>query len=143
MPIIDASSFGGAVVRRHINRAVGALRPGDLLSADDLRAMPIGNLRALIDNHTIEPWPASAGDPAMARELADARAQIDAQAERIRELEAGHDGGDDLAVAHIVHAGRGLYDVIVGRKLTEAPLPKDAAEAIAEGAVAADLTDAG
>lgn len=56
--IISADNFGGAVVRRRINRGEQpALTNGDLLTREDLRAMPIGNLRALIDNHTIEPWP--------------------------------------------------------------------------------------
>lgn len=34
---------------------------------------------------------------------------------------------------HVVHIGRGQYDVIVGTKLNDAPLSKDEADALAAG----------
>jgi hypothetical protein len=83
---IDPAQYGGAIVRRRIDR--GTLAPllaGTTLTAEELRAMPISNLRALIDNRTIEPWPTERDDD----EVLALRAQVAAQAERIRELEAG------------------------------------------------------
>jgi hypothetical protein len=58
MPALTADSYGGAVVRRRVSRAGGEpLLAGDIMTREDLRAMPVSNLRALVDNHTIEPWP--------------------------------------------------------------------------------------
>ena len=55
---VTAESFGGAVVRRRVSRSVGEpWLAGDTITRAELQAMPVSNLRALIDNHTIEPWP--------------------------------------------------------------------------------------
>lgn len=94
--IINVNNYGGATVRRRIDRPTGALVAGDILSREDLMAMPVSNLRALIDNHTIEPWP-------------------------------WRPPGE----LHVVHIGRGLYDVFEGEKLTQEPLSKEDAEALA------------
>jgi hypothetical protein len=94
--MISADGYGGATVRRRIDRPGGPLVAGDILSREDLKAMPVSNLRALIDNNAIEPWP-------------------------------WRPPGE----LHIVHIGRGLYDVFEGEKLTPEPLSKDEAEALA------------
>jgi hypothetical protein len=58
MPATNPESYGGATVRRRINRALlPPLLAGDILTRADLMAMPISNFRALVDNHAIEPWP--------------------------------------------------------------------------------------
>lgn len=58
MPLVHAEMFGGAVVRRRINRGdQPPLMAGDVLTREQLKSMPVTNLRALIDNHTIETWP--------------------------------------------------------------------------------------
>lgn len=97
------------------------LRAGDVLTADEVRAIPLDNLRALIDNRQLDPFPAS---PPASEE---ARTQIQAQAERIRELEARLAGTERYAV----HRGRGLYDVILGWKLNAEPLAEEDAKALA------------
>ena len=98
MAAISADSYGGAVVRRRISLGDNPpLLAGDLLTREDLKAMPVSNLRALVDNHTIEPWP----------------------------------WRPPVGELHVVHIGRGLYDVFEGEKLTAEPMAKEDAEALA------------
>lgn len=94
--IINANSYGGATVRRRIDRPGAPLIAGDIISREELLAMPVSNLRALIDNNAIEPWP-----------------------------------WRPPGQLHIVHVGRGLWDVFEGEKLTPEPLPKEDADAFA------------
>jgi hypothetical protein len=42
-----------------------------------------------------------------------------------------HGFGEDAGEKHIVHLGRGQYDVIQGHKLNDAPLTKDEAQQLA------------
>jgi hypothetical protein len=58
MPATNPESYGGATIRRRINRGdQPPLLAGETLTRADLMAMPISNFRALIDNRAIEPWP--------------------------------------------------------------------------------------
>lgn len=97
MPAISADSYGGATVRRRVDRPTGPWLAGHVLTREDLKAMPVSNLRALVDNHTIEPWP----------------------------------WRPPVGELHVVHIGRGLYDVFEGEKLTAEPMSKEDAEALA------------
>jgi hypothetical protein len=91
--------IGGARVRRRFTRGEEAMMPGRFLSADEVRAIPVANRRALSDAGYIEIFPQAPVTTA----------------------------GDK----HIVHLGRGQYDVIHGVKLNAEPLTKEQAEDLA------------
>jgi hypothetical protein len=78
MPAINVSHYGGATVRRRIERAGREpLLAGDTLTQEELRAMPTNNLRALIDNRTIEPWPSLSTAPATLHIVSAGKGQFD------------------------------------------------------------------
>jgi sigma54-dependent transcription regulator len=119
---MDLASIGGAYVRRRIDRAgLRSLIAGDTLTGDEVRALPDANRRALLSAGIIEVWPI--GDDA---KLAEALDCIAAQAREIASLR-----GDAPRERHLIHIGRGMYDVIEGVKLTPVPIAKDEAEELA------------
>lgn len=99
--IIADHDIGGARVRRVFTRGSRHLRGGDMLSGDEVRAIPVANRRALIDAGYIEVWPKSG--------------------------EAAGSAGE----RHIVHRGKGQFDVIAGVKLNAEPMSKEDAEELA------------
>lgn len=125
---LSADRVGGAHVLRPFDMGGRRRRAGETLTAEEVAAIPLTNLRALVDNRNIDPFPAAA-PAADGLALAEARARIAAQAERIRELEAVATAAEPPR--HVVHRGRGHYDVIEGRKLNDEPLSQGEAEALA------------
>ena len=99
--IIADSDIGGARVRRVFSISGRHAKSGDELSADEVRAIPVANRRALVDAGYIEVWP-------MPR-----RADVS-------EMER-----------HVVSRGAGKYDVIAGVKLNDELLSRDEAAALA------------
>lgn len=96
---IAEQDIGGARVRRRFSRGKEALLAGRILSADEVRAIPVANRRALIEAGFIEVYP---------------QGPVTTVGER-----------------HLVHLGRGQYDVIQGVRLNDKPLSKDEAEDLA------------
>lgn len=107
--MIADQDIGGARVRRVFTRVGKPVKGGDMLTGDEVRAIPIANRRALIDAGYIEVWPKSS-DAATTAELVTLKAKI---AER-----------------HIVHRGQGKYDVFAA-KINDEPLSKEDAEDLA------------
>jgi hypothetical protein len=138
--MLAASQIGGAIVRRRIERATGPhWLPGDRLSGEDVRALPENNRRALLSSGMIEVWPdTSTTDAGLAEAEAKLAEALDCIAGQARELAALRAAASN-ASAHLVPAGRGgLFDVLVGRKITDAPIPKHDAEALAAGGATKD-----
>ena len=98
--------LGGAQVFRPAHIGGKVRRVGDILSADELRAIPRQNLRALMDQRFIVAWPVGA-TPA---------------------TEHVTSKGDVFVVNR---PGTSRFDVIVGRKVNAAPLTKNEAEELA------------
>ena len=55
--MIPDNEIGGAYVRRTFTRNGEYLRPGTVLSGDDVRSFNLPNMRALIDSGYLEAWP--------------------------------------------------------------------------------------
>jgi hypothetical protein len=101
--------IGGAYVRLGFNFGERRMKSGEALSREQILSMPIGNRRSLISSGHLECYP--------------------------RAPDAGEAGAAAPAAKgdrHMVHLGRGLYDVIEGVKLNEAPLSREDATALAE-----------
>lgn len=106
---IDESEIGGAVVRRRINRGdAPAWLAGHVITREETLALR--NLRALVEDERLRVLPRRAAATAapIVPSLAGAAVK-----------------------AHLVHVGRGLWDVIVGSKINDEPIAKEAAEALA------------
>jgi hypothetical protein len=101
--MIVDSAIGGAIVQRPFNMGGRYVKRGENLTAAQVLAMPVNNRRALIDNRQIDIYPPQA---------------------------TSADPGAEL---HVVHRGAGAYDVILGRRLNDAPLTKAEAELLAAG----------
>ena len=99
--IIADPDIGGARVRRTFTRNGRQMRNGDMLDGNSVRSIPVANRRALIDAGYIEVWPKSG--------------------------EASGSAGE----RHIVHRGKGQFDVIAGVKLNAEPMSKEDAEELA------------
>lgn len=109
---IPEDMIGGARVMRRIERPeLQAWLAGTELTADQVKAIPLSNRRALIDNGHIVVMP---------------RAVLD---------ETRPDNGlpAEPGERFPVHEGGGRWSVYEGRKLNENPLSKDEAEALAAG----------
>lgn len=102
-------AIGGAFVRRGFTRFTKDvpggqyLKAGTRLTADEVRAIPMVNRRALATSGALDVYPVTPAN-AVAEDF-----------ERF-----------------VIHAGSGRYDVVAGRKLNDAPLTKAEAEALAE-----------
>lgn len=96
--------IGGGRVMRGFRRGDEWVRAGTPMTGAELRAMPITNLRCMVEGHVIEVWP---------RDLSGLPPDVD-QVQR-----------------HVVSAGFGKFHVYEGTRLTEQPLTKAEAEALA------------
>jgi hypothetical protein len=96
------NQIGGAIVRRGFNRGSTWLKVGTRLTADEVRAIPMVNRRALSVSGALDIYPLAPGGMA----------------------------AEDLD-RYVIHRGRGEYDVIEGRRLNSEPLSKEKAEALA------------
>lgn len=103
--------IGGAVVKRMF----GGLKAGDVLSREQVLAMPGANRAALINLGKIAVYPMRGGGAAIE--------QVAATAAPAPEIEH--------TKRHVVSRGFGKYDVIEGAILNTDPLTKDAAKALA------------
>jgi hypothetical protein len=104
------ADIGGAFVRRGFTRftkdSPGGqyLKAGTKLTADEVRSIPMTNRRALAVSGALDIYPVAPGQAAPPEDL-----------DRF-----------------VIHAGGGRYDVVLGKKLNDAPLTKQEAEALAE-----------
>jgi hypothetical protein len=96
--------LGGAQVFRPVSIGGRMRKIGETISADELRAVPKQNLRALMDQRFIVAWPVGTASAAVV--------------------------GDVFVVNR---PGTSHFDVIVGRKINADPLSKVAAEELAKG----------
>lgn len=55
--MLGMNEIGGGIVRRRFNTANGAIPAGHKLTSGEIKAMPPGNRRALIENRFLEVWP--------------------------------------------------------------------------------------
>ena len=99
---MPANQIGGAIVRRQVRTSNGDWQPGMRISAADVLAMPQVNRNALVDKKYIELFP-KGGDQAVA-----------AEGERF-----------------VISVGFGKYMVIEGKKLTDEPIDREQAYALA------------
>lgn len=101
-PRHEIEQAGGAYVRRRFIFGERDMIAGDQLTAEEVVSIPRANLMALINTGKIELWP---GAP---------------------------DGAQTFVAERFAcNRGFGKWDVIEGRKLNDAPLTKDEAEALA------------
>ena len=98
--------IGGAVVRRTFSISGRRVRGGENLSRSEVLSMPSVNRNALIETGYMDVFPVTAQLNAMTAPLSDAE-------------------------RHVVHVGRGQFDVIIGHKLNDKPLSKEEAEELA------------
>ena len=104
----EIGQIGGAYVRRRFTMGERDLVGGvDVLTAEELAAIPPANLTALINTGKLETFPAPPAGSAPSARFA-------------------------------VHLGFGKYDVIEGRKITDEPLTKEEAEALAGAVVSTE-----
>jgi len=105
---LSDSDIGGAFVRRGFTRFTKDapqgryLKAGTKLTADEVRAIPMVNRRALAVSGALDIYPVAAA--------AEPQADFD---------------------RYVIHRGKGEYDVIAGKKLNDEPLNKADAEALA------------
>lgn len=104
---MPASQIGGAIVRRTFSCGDRQLRNGERLSAEQVLAMPISNRNALVDKKYMDLFP-KGGDASGAA----------ASGERF-----------------VISMGFGKYMVIEGRKITDGPIDREQAYALAGKAV--------
>ncbi len=102
-PAIAIEAAVGAVVHRHFDMGGIKRRPGDVLTSDDIADVPRANLNSLIGTGIIE----------------------------LVRSAVGEGGSTDPIERFSVHIGGGKYIVIEGRKLTEEPVTKEEAAALA------------
>jgi hypothetical protein len=95
--------IGGAFVRRGFNRGGNHLKAGTKLTADEVRSIPMVNRRALAVSGALDVYPVTPQTVAVPADLA----------------------------RFVIHRGAGMYDVIEGRKLTDEPIARAEAEAMA------------
>lgn len=103
--------IGGGVVRRPFNTDGKYMRSGTQLTAEKILSWSWPNVQCMIDRGTLSVWPKSPGGAVVASGVAA--------------------GATDPPQRHIVHTGRGQYDVIEGTKLNDGPLKKPEAQALA------------
>lgn len=101
-PQHEQDTCGGAWVRRRFMFGDVEKIAGETLSREEVASIPRANLNALVNTGKLELWPMSPEE-------------IDLSQYKSRFL---------------VHRGNGRYDVIEGRLLTEAPLPREQATAL-------------
>ena len=105
--MLPDDAIGGAIVRRGFTRFTTAgaqyLKAGTRLTADEVRSIPMVNRRALAVSGALDIYPV---------------APVNAMPEDCERF--------------VIHSGGGRYDVVAGRKLNDAPLTKQEAEALAE-----------
>ena len=97
--------IGGGFVRLGFNIGDRRTKAGERLSREAIMKMPISNRRTLISSGKIEVFPIDTGAPIAAP--------------------------TEPADRHLIHLGRGYYDVIEGRKLNAEPLTREDAVALA------------
>jgi len=103
---IAEGDIGGARIRMGFSRGGVRMRPGDHLTADEVRSIPPANRRALASAGFIEVYPARTE---VVHKYAEAKP------------------GDRFIVA----VGKGQYNVIEGHKLNDQPLTREEADALA------------
>jgi hypothetical protein len=70
MIALETRDIGGGIVRRLFTAANHTFRAGDKLTAEQIKAWPAGNRRALIESRFIEVYPATPGSAAQSAPLA-------------------------------------------------------------------------
>ncbi|HZT90289.1 MAG TPA: hypothetical protein VFA12_20280 [Stellaceae bacterium] len=103
--IVDAAEMGGAQVFRPFTVGAQTFRKGDRLPRETLLAIPASNLRALVNNRYIAPFPR---DPDPAENRGPAR-------------------------KFVVSLGKGEFGVVEGWRITAEPMTREAAQALAAG----------
>ena len=103
---IAEQDIGGARIRMGFTRGNMRMKAGEHLSADEVRAIPLANRRALANSGFIEVYPTRTV---------------------VVHKEAAAKPGDRF----IVQVGKGQFNVIEGRRLNDQPLTREAAEALA------------
>lgn len=103
MARLRPDQLGGAKVFR----AFGTYKRGDIIPPDALAAMPMANLRALMDQRFIVAWPLGEGPVPVAPVIRQGEPHI------------------------VQRPGTNRYDVILGEKLNVAPLSKADADRLA------------
>ncbi len=96
------AEIGGAVVRRTFTMSGTQVRRGDELTREQVLSIGRPNRQALIDKNFLDVFPLSRAAPVVEAED-----------------------------RHVVSLGFGKFDVVEGRKLNDAPLTKDQAQALA------------
>lgn len=107
--------IGGGVVKFGFRAGSKWLCAGTRLTADQICAFAAPNRQSLIDKGMLAVWPKS-GDELGVVSSGDAPGAIVSPVPAQR---------------HVVHTGRGQYDVIEGHKLNDAPLKKPDAQTLA------------
>ena len=104
---IREDNIGGAFVKCTFRRGTQFLRAGQHMTAQEVMSINHANRAALVDKGFIAVYPAAPKG-------------------------AGHAVEETIRTErHPVHVGRGLYDVIEGRKLTVDPVSKEEAYKLA------------
>lgn len=101
-PQHEQDTCGGAWVRRRFMFGEVEKLSGETLTAEEVQSIPRANLNALVNTGRLELWPMS-------------KDEVDVSQYKSRFL---------------VHRGNGRYDVIEGRRITDAPIPRDEALAL-------------
>lgn len=106
---IRGEDIGGGVVKFGFRVGAQFVRSGTKLTAEQIAKFSPTNRQALIDKGMLAVWPKSANEPSPTQSASS----------------------DHPAPRHIVHTGRGQYDVIEGHKLNDGPLKKADAQTLA------------
>ena len=114
MDAIPGFELAGAVVRRPFSKGGERVPIGTVLSAEDFLAIGYPVRRIFVANSQLTPFYRRPGDPAY-------------MPPPPRDIEAAPE-----AAHHIIHRGGGRFDVVKGIILNDAPLTREAAEAIAK-----------
>lgn len=113
---IPGFELAGAVVRRPLNRGGQRVPVGTTLSAEDFLSISYPVRRIFANNGHVTPFYRRPGEP-----------------DYVPPPPPAPVSGDDAApVHHIIHRGGGRYDVVRGALLNDAPLSREAAEALAK-----------
>jgi len=116
---LKSDEIGGGVVRFGMRIGERYLRAGTRLTAEEVKGLRYANRQAMIDRGMLSVWPKS-------NEMVGT---TDAGIETVPAVQPATAVNIPIAGSklHVVHTGRGHFDVIDGIKLNDAPLTKDGA----------------
>lgn len=115
---IRSEDIGGGTVKFGFRAGTTFLRAGTQLTAEQISKFAPSNRQALIDKGMLAVWP-----KATENKPQPANVSVDSS--------PAPEPSGAPAQRHMVHTGRGNYDVIEGRKLNDGPLNKTDAQSLA------------